>query len=83
MAKKSRLSTSSVQRIWRAFGLQPHRSETFKLSSDPLFIEKVRDVVGLWLNLPERAVALYENPRPFKWIRSADEIFDAVKRFCL
>ena len=58
MAKESGLSTSSVQRIWRAFGLQPHRSETFKLSSDPLFIEKVRDVVGLYLNPPERAVVL-------------------------
>ena len=58
MAKESGLSPSSVQRIWRAFGLQPHRSESFKLSSDPLFIEKVRDVVGLYLNPPERAVVL-------------------------
>lgn len=58
MAKESGLSPSSVQRIWRAFGLQPHRSETFKLSSDPLFVEKVRDVVGLYLNPPERAVVL-------------------------
>jgi len=58
MAKASGLSPSSVQRIWRAFGLQPHRSETFKLSNDPLFIEKVRDVVGLYLNPPERAVVL-------------------------
>ena len=46
MAKASGLSVSSVQRIWRAFGLQPHRLETFKLSTDPLFVEKVRDVVG-------------------------------------
>ena len=58
MAKESGLSTSSVQRIWRAFGLQPHRSETFKLSTDPLFIDKVRDVVGLYLNPPERALVL-------------------------
>lgn len=58
MAKASGISTSSVQRIWRAFGLQPHRSETFKLSTDPLFIDKVRDVVGLYLNPPERAVVL-------------------------
>lgn len=58
MAKASGVSTSSVQRIWRAFGLQPHRAETFKLSKDPLFIEKVRDVVGLYLNPPERALAL-------------------------
>jgi hypothetical protein len=47
MAKASGLSLSSVHRIWRAFSLRPHRSETFKLSSDPLFIEKVRDIVGL------------------------------------
>lgn len=58
MAKVSGVSTSSVQRIWRAFGLQPHRTETFKLSKDPLFIDKVRDVVGLYLNPPERALVL-------------------------
>lgn len=56
MAEVSGLSQSAVSRIWRAFGLQPHRSETFKLSSDPLFIEKLRDIVGLYLNPPERAV---------------------------
>jgi transposase len=49
---------STVHRIWRAFGLQPHRVETFKLSSDPLFVEKVRDIVGLYLSPPERAVVL-------------------------
>lgn len=58
MARASGVSTTSVQRIWRAFGLQPHRTETFKLSKDPLFIEKVRDVVGLYLNPPEKAVVL-------------------------
>ena len=58
MAKRSGLSRSTVQRIWRAFALQPHRSETFKLSTDPLFIEKVRDIVGLYLNPPERALVL-------------------------
>mgnify|MGYP000408631318 CR=1 FL=1 len=58
MAKDSGLSVSSVQRIWRAFGLQPHRSETFKLSTDPLFIDKVRDVVGLYLDPPARALVL-------------------------
>jgi transposase len=47
-----------VSRIWRAFALQPHRSETFKLSKDPLFIEKVRDIVGLYLNPPDRALVL-------------------------
>jgi transposase len=58
MAKASGLSQSTVGRIWRAFGLQPHRSETFKLSKDPLFIEKVRDIVGLYLNPPQRALVL-------------------------
>lgn len=58
MAKVSGLSQSAVSRIWRAFGLRPHRVETFKLSSDPLFIDKVRDVVGLYLHPPERAVVL-------------------------
>ena len=56
MAEACGLSQSAVSRIWRAFGLQPHRSETFKLSSDPLFIEKLRDIVGLYLHPPERAV---------------------------
>lgn len=58
MSRVSGLSTTSVQRIWRAFGLQPHRTETFKLSKDPLFIEKVRDVVGLYMSPPERAIVL-------------------------
>jgi len=58
MAKTSRLSRMTVSRIWRAFGLQPHRSETFKLSNDPLLIEKVRDIVGLYMNPPDHAVVL-------------------------
>jgi transposase len=58
MAKHSGLSKSSVGRIWKAFRLKPHLSETFKLSKDPMFIEKVRDVVGLYLDPPERAVVL-------------------------
>jgi transposase len=58
MAAKAGMSQSAVSRIWRAFALQPHRSETFKLSKDPQFIEKVRDVVGLYLNPPERALVL-------------------------
>ena len=58
MARHVGLSRSTINRIWRAFGLQPHRSETFKLSTDPLFIEKVRDIVGLYLNPPERALVL-------------------------
>ena len=58
MAKQVGLSQTAVSRIWRAFGLQPHRSEAFKLSKDPLFVEKVRDVVGLYLDPPERALVL-------------------------
>jgi len=58
MAKASGLSTSTVQRIWRAFGLQPHRAETFKLSADPDFVAKVRDIVGLYLAPPARALVL-------------------------
>lgn len=56
MAKACGLSTSTVQRIWRAFGLQPHRLETFKLSTDPDFVAKVRDVVGLYMSPPDRAI---------------------------
>ena len=58
MARASGLTQSAVSRIWRAFALQPHRTETFKLSKDPLFIEKVRDIVGLYLDPPERALVL-------------------------
>ena len=58
MARKLKLSQSTVSRVWRAFGLQPHRSESFKLSTDPLFIDKVRDIVGLYLNPPTKAMVL-------------------------
>jgi transposase len=58
MAQASGLSRSTINRIWRAFALQPHRTDTFKLSKDPLFIEKVRDIVGLYLNPPDRALVL-------------------------
>ena len=58
MAQRAKLSQSAISRIWRAFALQPHRTETFKLSADPLFIEKVRDIVGLYLNPPDRALVL-------------------------
>jgi transposase len=58
MAREVGLTQSAVLRIWHAFGLQPHRQETWKLSTDPQFIAKVRDVVGLYLNPPERAVVL-------------------------
>jgi transposase len=56
LAKATGLSRMTISRIWHAFGLQPHRSETFKLSPDPLLIEKVRDIVGLYMNPPEHAV---------------------------
>lgn len=58
MAKASGVSRSTVNRIWRAFGLQPHRTETFKLSKDPLLIDKVRDIVGLYMHPPDHAVVL-------------------------
>ena len=58
MAKAVGLNQTAVSRIWRAFGLQPHRVEYFKLSKDPLFVEKLRDIVGLYLDPPERAVVL-------------------------
>jgi transposase len=58
MAREVGLTQTAVHRIWKAFGLQPHRAETWKLSRDPQFIDKVRDVVGLYLNPPERAVVL-------------------------
>lgn len=56
LAKATGLSRMTISRIWHAFGLQPHRSETFKLSPDPQLIEKVRDIVGLYMNPPEHAV---------------------------
>jgi len=58
LARETGLSQSSIGRIWRAFGLQPHRVESWKLSKDPLFVEKVRDIVGLYLHPPDRAVVL-------------------------
>ncbi len=58
MAERSGLSPSTIGRIWRKFDLKPHRAETFKLSTDPLFVEKVYDVVGLYFNPPEGAVVL-------------------------
>lgn len=58
MARRVGVSSTTVGRVWHAFGLQPHRSESFHLSNDPLFVEKVRDVVGLYLNPPEHAVVL-------------------------
>jgi transposase len=58
MAEKVGLSQTAIVRIWKAFGLQPHRVENFKLSKDPQFVEKVRDIVGLYMNPPDRAIVL-------------------------
>ena len=58
MAKKAGLSQTAIVRIWHAFGLQPHRVENFKFSKDPQFVEKVRDIVALYLNPPDRAIVL-------------------------
>ena len=58
MARAVGLSQGAIVRVWNAFGLKPHKAETFKLSTDPFFVEKVRDVVGLCLNPPEHAIVL-------------------------
>lgn len=58
MAKASGLTQNAIVRIWRAFGLKPHLQESFKLSTDPFFVEKVRDIVGLYLNPPEQTRAI-------------------------
>jgi len=58
MAAESGLSKSTIGRIWKAFGLQPHRVQTFKLSNDPQFVDKVRDVVGLYVDPPKKALVL-------------------------
>lgn len=63
-AECSGLSPSTIGRIWKAFGLKPHRTDGFKLSSDPLFVEKVYDIVGLYLNPPESAVVLSVDEKP-------------------
>ena len=63
MAGVTGFSHRTIRRIWTAFGLQPHRSETFKLSSDPLFVDKVRDIVGLYLSPLNRALLLSVNEK--------------------
>jgi transposase len=64
MAKRAGMSQTAVSRVWRAFGLRPHRTETFKLSSDPAFVAKVRDIVGLYLAPPDRALVLCVDEKP-------------------
>ena len=68
MARAVGYAPSTIHRIWRAFGLQPHRSETFKLSNDPLFVEKVRDIVGLYLAPPDRALVLCVDEKAHVWM---------------
>lgn len=64
MARRTGMSQSAVSRIWRASGLRPHRADTFKLSADPAFVEKLRDVVGLYLTPPDRALVLCVDEKP-------------------
>jgi len=64
MAAKLGMSQTAISRIWRAFGLAPHRTETFKLSTDPQFVSKVRDIVGLYLDPPDRAMVLCVDEKP-------------------
>jgi hypothetical protein len=64
MAQATGLSRMAISRIWCAFGLQPHRSETFQLSPDPLLVEKVRDIVGLYLHPPEHAAVFCVDEKP-------------------
>ena len=63
IAAETQLSKSTVQRVWSAFGLQPHRQKHFKLSTDPFFVEKVRDIVGLYLQPPDHAMVLCVNEK--------------------
>ena len=69
MAREVGLTQSAVHRIWKAFGLQPHRQQTWKLSKDPLFVDKVKDVVGLYLDPPEKAVVLSVDESGRAWPR--------------
>ena len=72
MAAETGLSQSSVSRIWRAFGLKPHLVETWKLSTDPEFIAKVRDVVGLYMSPPEHALVLAVDEEYLRFLKLID-----------
>lgn len=71
MAQSQGVSKSTVNNIWRAHNLQPHRTETFKLSRDPKFLEKMTDVVGLYLNPPQQAIILCVDAAPYPTITNA------------
>ena len=73
MARVTGYAPSTIHRIWKAFGLQPHRAETFKLSADPLFVEKVRDIVGLYLSPPDRAVVLCVDEKSHVWMATGSQ----------
>jgi transposase len=76
MAKEAKISQHSVRRIWQAFGLKPHLVKSFKLSTDPMFVEKVRDITGLYLNPPEKQLS-------FVWMkRVKPKPWNAHNRFC-
>jgi hypothetical protein len=68
MAKEVGISVSSVQRIWRAHGLEPHRVRRFKLSTDPRFVDKLRDVVGLYVDPPAHAIVLSVDEKSHVWM---------------
>ena len=74
MSRACGLSVSTVQRIWRAFGLQPHRLESFKLSTDPDFVAKVRDVVGLYLAPPTKALVLCVDEKSHVWMAPDSQV---------
>jgi transposase len=83
LAGKTGISPTSVQRIWRPFGLQPWRTETFKISPDPLLIDKIRDVVGLYLAPPANAAVLHFTPTYSSWINQVERWFAEIQRRCL
>jgi hypothetical protein len=85
MAAAVGISEASVRRIWRAHGLKPHRVETFKISNDPAFAEKLEDIVGLYLNPPEHALAIVrrrEEPNSSlgSYPRSSPETMERISR---
>ncbi|MFE9967156.1 IS630 family transposase [Streptomyces sp. NPDC005525] len=82
MAKRTGLSKSTIGRIWRQFELKPHIQDSFKLSTDPQFVEKVVDVVGLYHHPPEKAVVLcVDEKEPFTWTKDADEILNSLAKY--
>src|SRR5207247_2110951 len=78
MAAETGFSHTTIRRMWAAFGLQPHRSQTFKLSSDPLFVDKVRNIVGLYMSLPNRALVL--SPHLYRVRNLIERFFNKIKQ---